>query len=1307
MDSFIFIRWSLLNFLGSSLYNSPMCVKGNAMRVFISYGHDQYKTFAMRLAEDLKKAGYEVIIDYKYIKPGEAWDYAIFKRAFDSLKVDRENSVFVYIMTWHSVNIGYYDHYSMDEVLEARSSRIRVIPIMLEPVQAPPLVKRFHWIDATDVWPIEQHKDAYLRVLDELLRGLKPERIQENHRVLLENHILSKTSSLNSLGVVQKRNTVNQDFVGRQWLFEEVRQWLDKKRDDKGFTPCLWITGDAGVGKSAIAVQLQNRFPEQVQNRFPEQVVGLHMCIAEEKTASQPSYVILNLVRQLILVLPEEFVNMVFEQMDKWGDRDLFSMDAVTLFNEILKVPLNAIEPVIEQQGNTYAVVIDAVDEAGDQNNNPLASFLGQHLNELPWWLKVIITSRPVRPADRAISLLKDTVKKKEIDITSRENLDDIREYFKKRLKDLSPTDQQIERLVEKSQGVFLYARFITQDILDNKLTLNDIEAFPEGLDGIYEQFFERIEGQYEDLLRPGLEVLLASYEREAIGVDEIARVVGWRQKKTKSNFEAHLKGLFRKQGNALYPFHQSVVDWLKAPGPEEDRVEHRFSIYVEDGILKVAQWLVKQFKHYAKTKGYGEFAQRNPWGFAHIIYYLIREARILEENDDWEGAEDYWEYVERMLLDIFFLEGQARHRWGDFLADFEQAVDAHPESRPQHKRLGLLLEAMQRYSGFIHDTIRMHRHVLFQTLYNLCWWYDHPMAEQHYVEPEEGWKDAPWNAKGPKCHELMDTWLEQKIEREGNFAWLRSRRPPKTHLESPLRQVFQEDGKVRAVAYSPDGQRLAIAVGNRVSIRDLRSGEVVDLEGHKYDVSSVAWSPDGRYIASKSIVWRYDEIDYVMDDMIIWVWDVKTAKLIHPIEGQESLINRFLINRLLWSPDCQVIDNRLSHIVCNNGYVAVDELTKIKWGNVLSWSPDRKFVAGGYIDKTLRVWNAKTGELIHTLEAHDKSVESIAWSPDGRYIASGSDDETVRVWDAQKIGKLLHTLNGHEGWINSVACSPDGNFIASGSTDKTVRLWNAFTGELVWTLEGNKSSVNNVSWPQDGQFIASWAIETTVWVWKAESQKLNKILDGPPISAKCVAWSPDFQYIAFGSENETVRVWDAKNGELVWIRKVDRHLVVSIAWSPDGRYIASGSDDKTVRVWDAQRGKLISVLEGHEDWVRSVSWSPDGRVLISRDTSGRTIYWDTRTWEPVKGPEVLTRYFDFLVDLEGPYLVLKQPDGTPLAVWHTKLEHLDVKGNIIAGAEGSYLAILGLEHGRPSCPPYNADAGQAKDHGHFEITEL
>ncbi len=80
----------------------------------------------------------------------------------------------------------------------------------------------------------------------------------------------------------------------------------------------------------------------------------------------------------------------------------------------------------------------------------------------------------------------------------------------------------------------------------------------------------------------------------------------------------------------------------------------------------------------------------------------------------------------------------------------------------------------------------------------------------------------------------------------------------------------------------------------------------------------------------------------------------------------------------------------------------------------------------------------------------------SVAFSPDGTRIASGSTDKTVRLWDAAS-GDLLETLTGHEGTVSSVVFSPDGTRIVSGSVDQTVRLWDTASGELLATLTGHE----------------------------------------------------------------------------------------------------------------------------------------------------------------------------------------------------------------------------------------------------------
>src|SRR6266516_615038 len=89
---------------------------------------------------------------------------------------------------------------------------------------------------------------------------------------------------------------------------------------------------------------------------------------------------------------------------------------------------------------------------------------------------------------------------------------------------------------------------------------------------------------------------------------------------------------------------------------------------------------------------------------------------------------------------------------------------------------------------------------------------------------------------------------------------------------------------------------------------------------------------------------------------------------------------------------------------------------------------------------------------LRHVLEGHADEINQIAWSPDGRILASGSKDKTIRLWDA-KTGEARRTLKGHSDSILSVAWSPDGRILASGSADKTIRLWDAQMGQTLLML--------------------------------------------------------------------------------------------------------------------------------------------------------------------------------------------------------------------------------------------------------------
>ena len=148
---------------------------------------------------------------------------------------------------------------------------------------------------------------------------------------------------------------------------------------------------------------------------------------------------------------------------------------------------------------------------------------------------------------------------------------------------------------------------------------------------------------------------------------------------------------------------------------------------------------------------------------------------------------------------------------------------------------------------------------------------------------------------------------------------------------------------------------------------------------------------------------------------------------------------------------------------------IALFEIARTSNLRFIVYSPDGKTIAGGSFDKTIRIWDAKTGVLLKTLAGHTSRVWSMTYSPDGQIIASGGWDNTIRIWNA-RTGAHIRTLKGHVNSVYSMAYSSDGQTIASGGNDGMIRIWNARTGALIRTLKGHADGVSSVAFSPDGQ---------------------------------------------------------------------------------------------------------------------------------------------------------------------------------------------------------------------------------------------
>jgi WD40 repeat protein len=223
----------------------------------------------------------------------------------------------------------------------------------------------------------------------------------------------------------------------------------------------------------------------------------------------------------------------------------------------------------------------------------------------------------------------------------------------------------------------------------------------------------------------------------------------------------------------------------------------------------------------------------------------------------------------------------------------------------------------------------------------------------------------------------------------------------------------------------------------------------ITTLKGNKNSVPSVAFSPNGKFLASGSGgVWEEGlSVEELLAERVVKVWEVGSWREVATLRGHD--------------------DSVLS----------------------VNFSPDGKFLASGSRDKTVKVWEVGSWQKVATLKGHGGDVYSVSFSPDGKFLASGSEDCTVKVWEVGDWREVA-TLKGHGSYVFSVNFSPDGKFLASGSHDNTVKVWEVGSWREVITLRHGDSMergsfVHSVTFSPDGKFLASGSEDRIVKVWR------------------------------------------------------------------------------------------------------------------------------------------------------------------------------------------------------------------------------